>query len=162
PPVPDFARLPRRAPVLHVVLGGTRHGPPRRRRVGRWQPEGVRPDGLPGRVHLGGRAGDGVRFRRAGPVDHLPARTTPRDRGRPVTNMASRGSKPTIGLREMAHGWRWGGRMLVPASAQQYQPPLAPREFPTAWARWPAVRVTRAALLGTVMSPMLQANLTPV
>ena len=29
PPVPDLARLPRRAPVLHVVLGRARARPPR-------------------------------------------------------------------------------------------------------------------------------------
>ena len=40
PPVPDLARLPRRAPVLHVVLGGARDGPRRRRHLGRRRPQG--------------------------------------------------------------------------------------------------------------------------
>ena len=34
PPLPHLARLPRRPPVLHVVLGGARDGPRRRRRSG--------------------------------------------------------------------------------------------------------------------------------
>lgn len=76
--------------------------------------------------------------------------------------MTSRGSRPGVGLADVARGWRWGGRTLVPASAQQYEPPAVPREFPTAWARWPTVRATRAALLGAVMTPMLHANLAPV
>ncbi len=35
PPLPHLARLPRRPPVLHVVLGGARDGPRRRRDLGR-------------------------------------------------------------------------------------------------------------------------------
>jgi 1-acyl-sn-glycerol-3-phosphate acyltransferase len=74
---------------------------------------------------------------------------------------ASNGAKPGVGLREIARGWRWGGRTLVPASARAHELPAQPREFPTAWARRPAVRVARAALLGAIMDPMMRANLSP-
>ena len=40
PPLPHVARLPRRPPVLHVVLGGARDGPRRRRHLGRRRPQG--------------------------------------------------------------------------------------------------------------------------
>ena len=64
PPLPDLARLPRRPPVLHVVLGGARDGPRRRGDLGRRRPPGGGAAGLPGRLHAAGRAGDGVRHGR--------------------------------------------------------------------------------------------------
>ena len=40
PPLPHLARLPRRPPLLHVVLGGARDGPRRRGHLGRRRPQG--------------------------------------------------------------------------------------------------------------------------
>ena len=50
PPVPHVVRLPRRAPVLHVVLGRARARPSRRGRVGRRRPAYDVAHGLPCRV----------------------------------------------------------------------------------------------------------------
>ncbi|AEH09752.1 MULTISPECIES: lysophospholipid acyltransferase family protein [Protofrankia] len=65
-----------------------------------------------------------------------------------------------IGLREMARGWRWASRPPVPASARPYQPAPRAREFPTSWARTPAMRAARVAALEFGMRPMLDANLS--
>lgn len=64
------------------------------------------------------------------------------------------------GLRDVARGWRWGGRTLVPASAQEHRPPVAAREFPTSWARHPAARVTRSAAQAYGLAPLLRSQLS--
>ena len=58
-------RLPRRAPVLHVVLGRARAAAPRRRDLRRRRPAGLPPARLPPRRHDARRAGDGRAGRRA-------------------------------------------------------------------------------------------------
>ncbi|MBL7550943.1 1-acyl-sn-glycerol-3-phosphate acyltransferase [Frankia sp. AgB1.9] len=67
---------------------------------------------------------------------------------------------PGLGLGQVARGFRWSGRPLVPASAQPFRPPIPGREFPTAWARGPVARATRAAFLGGIMDPLLHSQLT--
>ena len=69
--------------------------------------------------------------------------------------------KPGVGLRELARGFRWGGRMLVPASAEAHRRPDRGREFPTAWARRPAARRVRTVFLEAAMNPLLHLALTP-
>ncbi|OAA29246.1 1-acyl-sn-glycerol-3-phosphate acyltransferase [Frankia sp. EI5c] len=69
--------------------------------------------------------------------------------------------RPGLGAREVVRGFRWGGRALVPASAQAHRPPLVAREFPTAWARRAPARVARTVFLEAAMSPLLHAALTP-
>ncbi|WP_239309520.1 MULTISPECIES: lysophospholipid acyltransferase family protein [unclassified Frankia] len=64
------------------------------------------------------------------------------------------------GLREVARGWRWGARPPVPRSAEPHQLPAVAREFPTAWARTPAMRAARVAALEVGMRPLLDANLS--
>jgi hypothetical protein len=77
PPLPDQLRLPRRPPVLHVVLGQPRPGAPgpghhrRRRRPRREAPR------LQGRLHPAGRPRDGRGRRRPPPHHHPPTRTRP-------------------------------------------------------------------------------------
>ncbi|MBX6390870.1 MAG: 1-acyl-sn-glycerol-3-phosphate acyltransferase [Frankia sp.] len=69
-------------------------------------------------------------------------------------------ARPGVGLREVARGWRWGGRQLTPASAEPHRLPQVGREFPTAWARTPSGRAARAAFLAGVMTPLLHSQLT--
>jgi 1-acyl-sn-glycerol-3-phosphate acyltransferase len=65
--------------------------------------------------------------------------------------MAGRtGPKPSSVLddvRQVARGWRWGRRPLVPASAEPWAPVRERRVFPTDWARTPLARATREAIL---------------
>ncbi len=64
-----------------------------------------------------------------------------------------------VGLREVARAWRWGSRPPVPRSAESHRPPVVAKEFPTAWARTPAMRAARVAALQVGMRPLLDANL---
>ena len=77
PPVPDELRLPRRPPVLHVVLGLPRHGARRQgHRRGRRAPVGA-PPRLQRGVDAAGRARDG-RGRGRAPRHRSPTSTTRR------------------------------------------------------------------------------------
>jgi 1-acyl-sn-glycerol-3-phosphate acyltransferase len=64
-------------------------------------------------------------------------------------------------VREVARGWRWGRRPLVPRSAEPFAPPPEPREFPTEWARTPAGRVARAAIQRFVLRPLVWSETAP-
>jgi 1-acyl-sn-glycerol-3-phosphate acyltransferase len=59
-------------------------------------------------------------------------------------------------LRNLARGWRWGKRPLVPRSAEVHQPPQEWKEFPTAWARTPAARAARAFILTKMFGPLVR------
>jgi 1-acyl-sn-glycerol-3-phosphate acyltransferase len=63
-------------------------------------------------------------------------------------------------LKEMASGFRWGRRPLVPRSAEPYE--LEPDDdgFPTDWARTDLGVAARQLLLKGIMNPILQTNLT--
>ena len=72
PPVPHELRLPRRPPVLHVVLGRARHAALRPGDHRRRRPAGRAPARLHARVDAGRRARDGHRRRRPHPtITHL-------------------------------------------------------------------------------------------
>ena len=64
-------------------------------------------------------------------------------------------------VREIARGWRWTRRPLVPRSAEPYQPDREPREFPTSWARSPVARATREGILRLVFKPLVWAETDP-
>lgn len=64
-------------------------------------------------------------------------------------------------VREVARGWRWGRRPLVPRSAEPHAPPAEPREFPTEWARTPAGRAARAAIQHLVLRPLVWSETDP-
>lgn len=66
-----------------------------------------------------------------------------------------------VGLREVARAWRWGARPQVPRSAEPYRPHHAPREFPTAWARTPAGRATRAVAQAVGLKPLVWSQTAP-
>jgi 1-acyl-sn-glycerol-3-phosphate acyltransferase len=64
-------------------------------------------------------------------------------------------------LREVARGWRWTRRPLVPRSAEAFQPHREPPEFPTAWARTPAAKAAREGILRLVFKPLVWAETEP-
>lgn len=64
-------------------------------------------------------------------------------------------------IREMARGWRWGRRPLVPRSAEPYAPKAGSKVFPSAWARTPAAKAARAALLRYGLKPVVWNEVYP-
>ena len=64
-------------------------------------------------------------------------------------------------LKEMADGFRWGRRPLVPRSAEPHAEPKEDRVFPTAWARTSAGIAARQAILKFGMKPLLWNEITP-
>jgi 1-acyl-sn-glycerol-3-phosphate acyltransferase len=50
-------------------------------------------------------------------------------------------------VRDLARGWRWGRRPLVPRSAEPFAPEKEDGGFPTEWARTPAAGVAREFIL---------------
>ena len=58
-------------------------------------------------------------------------------------------------IRQLADGWRWGKRPLVPRAAEPWASREEPREFPTSWARTPAARAVRRALLLYGLKPLV-------
>jgi 1-acyl-sn-glycerol-3-phosphate acyltransferase len=64
-------------------------------------------------------------------------------------------------LREVARGWRWTRRPLVPRSAEAFQPRRVPAEFPTAWARTPAAKAAREGILRFGFKPLVWAQTEP-
>ena len=57
-------------------------------------------------------------------------------------------------LREMAKGWRWGRRPMVPRSAEPYRGELPSDEFPTDWARSRPMKAARAVFHRFVLKPV--------
>src|SRR5262245_12820360 len=64
-------------------------------------------------------------------------------------------------MREVARGWRWTRRPLVPRSAERFRPDPEPSEFPTAWARSPAARTAREGILRFVFKPLVWTETDP-
>jgi 1-acyl-sn-glycerol-3-phosphate acyltransferase len=68
----------------------------------------------------------------------------------------------SVRLRDVARGWRWGGRPLVPASAEAHRPPAEPAgEWATAWARTPLAVSARAAIQAVGLKPLVWAEVSP-
>jgi 1-acyl-sn-glycerol-3-phosphate acyltransferase len=64
-------------------------------------------------------------------------------------------------IREVARGWRWTRRPLVPRSAEAWQPARRSREFPTGWARSPAAKAVREAVLSYGFKPLVWTETEP-
>lgn len=64
-------------------------------------------------------------------------------------------------VRQVARGWRWGRRPLVPRSAEPHQLPRTPSVFPTDWARRPAARAVRDVVQTIGLTPLLHSTVTP-
>jgi 1-acyl-sn-glycerol-3-phosphate acyltransferase len=63
-------------------------------------------------------------------------------------------------LRALSRGWRWGRRPLTPRSVEPLQ--LAPRDFPTEWARSERAQAMRAAIQRYALRPLLELETHPV
>ena len=63
-------------------------------------------------------------------------------------------------LREMAKGFRWGRRPLVPRSAEPYTEPHEDAGFPTDWARSKAGVAARRVILRGGMLPIVSTELS--
>jgi len=64
-------------------------------------------------------------------------------------------------VKEVARGWRWTRRPLVPRSAEAFQRGHAPSEFPTAWARSRPAKAAREGILRFVFRPLVWAETDP-
>jgi len=64
-------------------------------------------------------------------------------------------------VREVARGWRWGRRPVVPRSAERVTPPAKVWSFPTDWARTEAGRAARDVILSGVMKPIVWNETSP-
>lgn len=56
--------------------------------------------------------------------------------------------------RKLLAGRDWRGRSRTPRSAIQHEPPDEPYEFPTGWARMPAVRAARRGIQRAGLTPL--------
>ena len=72
--------------------------------------------------------------------------------------MKRRGSLVTD-VKEIARGWRWTHRPLVPRSVEL--PDTEPHDFPTAWARTSVGRAARAALQAYALKPLIEFETKP-
>ncbi|MDQ1614600.1 MAG: 1-acyl-sn-glycerol-3-phosphate acyltransferase [Actinomycetota bacterium] len=78
---------------------------------------------------------------------------------------ASRSSRPLGGavadVRQVARGWRWGRRSMVPRSAEQYVEDAESSVFPTAWSRrTPAIALREVAQKGA-LEPLFRSQVRP-
>ena len=62
-------------------------------------------------------------------------------------------------VKEVARGWRWTHRPLVPRSVEL--PDAEPHDFPTAWARTEAAKAARAALQAYALKPLIEFETKP-
>jgi 1-acyl-sn-glycerol-3-phosphate acyltransferase len=58
-------------------------------------------------------------------------------------------------LELFARGWRWGKRPLAPETARPSQPPLEPKEYPTAWARTKPAKAVRRFVQAGLLKPVV-------
>ncbi|MGZ4617349.1 MAG: lysophospholipid acyltransferase family protein [Frankiaceae bacterium] len=70
-------------------------------------------------------------------------------------------ARSRVSLREVARGWRWGARPPLPAAVAAEAPIPAAREFPTEWARSPAVVAARAFVQGAGLKPLVWSQVAP-
>jgi 1-acyl-sn-glycerol-3-phosphate acyltransferase len=71
------------------------------------------------------------------------------------------GRRFTDELRDVADGWRWGRRPMLPRAAEGVSPPAERWSFPTDWARTPAGRAARDAILLGAMKPLVWNETAP-
>ncbi len=62
-------------------------------------------------------------------------------------------------IKQIARGWRWTHRPLVPRSVEALE--TEPRDFPTGWARTEAGKAARAFLQEYAMKPLMRFETSP-
>src|SRR5690606_622222 len=93
-------------------------------------------------------------------VHYLSAQPAAHHRGRQMS--PHRFIRETLrDIRQVARGWRWGRRPLVPRSAAPYQLPAQQTVFPTAWARTPMAKAVRDVVQKIGLDPLLRSTVTP-
>jgi 1-acyl-sn-glycerol-3-phosphate acyltransferase len=75
--------------------------------------------------------------------------------------MAEKRPKLADEIREVAKGWRWGHRPVVPRSAQPHTPPSEGWPFPTDWARTEAAGAVRDIVLDLGLRPIIRNETSP-
>jgi 1-acyl-sn-glycerol-3-phosphate acyltransferase len=64
-------------------------------------------------------------------------------------------------LKDVAAGWRWGRRPVIPRSAEPHTVPPEPWSFPTDWARTEPGRVARGLILDLGLRTIIRNETTP-
>ncbi len=64
-------------------------------------------------------------------------------------------------VRQVARGWRWGRRSLVPRSAEAYVEDKEATVFPTAWARTRPAQAAREVIQVGALRPVFRSKITP-
>jgi 1-acyl-sn-glycerol-3-phosphate acyltransferase len=61
-------------------------------------------------------------------------------------------------VRQLAQGWRWGRRPLIPRSAEEFAPETRPTVFGTDWARTRPARALREAVQKGGLEPLFRSQ----
>ena len=77
------------------------------------------------------------------------------------TNLVKFGRDTARDVKQVARGWRWGRRPLVPRSAEPYVLPQESTVFPTKWARTPAAIALREVLQKGALNSVLRFEVNP-
>ena len=64
-------------------------------------------------------------------------------------------------LKDVAAGWRWGRRPVIPRSAEGHTLPPEPWSFPTDWARTEPARIARNVILEVGLRTVIRNETTP-
>ncbi len=64
-------------------------------------------------------------------------------------------------VRDVARGWRWGRRTMIPRSAESSTPPPKRWDFPTDWARTDAAGVARDVILDAGLRAIIWNETSP-
>lgn len=74
--------------------------------------------------------------------------------------MASAARAAVADLADVARGWRWGRRPLVPRTAEEHSQPVDAGGYATSWARSLPVRVLREVVQVGALSPLLRREVS--
>jgi 1-acyl-sn-glycerol-3-phosphate acyltransferase len=64
-------------------------------------------------------------------------------------------------VRDVARGWRWGRRSMVPRSAEQYVERAESTVFPTAWSRTRPAKLAREVAQKAALEPLFRSQVRP-
>ncbi len=80
--------------------------------------------------------------------------------GGPRRSLLDRVTESVRDVSEVAVGWRWGRRPLIPRSAEDQTPVRVPGPFPTRWARTRTAGAVRDLVQVAALRPLVHAELT--